>query len=106
MSFVGPRPIVNDEVHKYADRYQHLLQVMPGITGLWQVSGRNNTTYDERVDLDTYYVQNWSLWLDFYILACTVKVVLRRRGSLLVAGEACAALTLSPFAVIAGIPGS
>ena len=58
-----------------------LVQVLPGITGLWQVSGRNNTTYDERVALDVYYVQNWSLWLDIYILACTAKVVLLCEGA-------------------------
>jgi lipopolysaccharide/colanic/teichoic acid biosynthesis glycosyltransferase len=81
MSLVGPRPIVAAEIDKYADRYEHYMKVLPGITGLWQVSGRNNTTYDERVDLDVYYVQNWSLWLDVYILACTVKVVLLGEGA-------------------------
>jgi len=81
MSLVGPRPIVDDEIAKYADSYQDYLQVIPGITGLWQVSGRNDTTYEERVDLDSYYVRNWSLWLDVYILACTVKVVLLGEGA-------------------------
>ncbi len=81
MSLVGPRPIVAAEVDKYADRYQRYTQVLPGITGLWQVSGRNNTTYEQRVDLDVYYVQNWSLWFDLYILACTVKVVLLGEGA-------------------------
>jgi len=81
MSLVGPRPIVAAEIDKYADRYEDYVQVTPGITGLWQVSGRNNTTYEERVDLDAYYVQNWSLWLDLYILACTVKVVLLGDGA-------------------------
>jgi Undecaprenyl-phosphate galactose phosphotransferase WbaP len=81
MSLVGPRPIVEAEIEKYADHYEHYVQVLPGITGLWQVSGRNNTTYDERVALDVYYVQNWSLWLDVYILACTGKVVLLCEGA-------------------------
>jgi Undecaprenyl-phosphate galactose phosphotransferase WbaP len=81
MSFVGPRPIVDDEIEQYGDRYQHLIQVLPGITGLWQVSGRNNTTFEERIALNAYYVQNWSLWFDIYILACTVKVVLRGEGA-------------------------
>jgi Undecaprenyl-phosphate galactose phosphotransferase WbaP len=81
MSLVGPRPIVSAETRKYADRYQQYSQVLPGITGLWQVSGRNNTTYAERVDLDAYYVQNWSIWLDLYILACTIKVVLLGEGA-------------------------
>src|SRR6185436_3562805 len=76
MSLVGPRPIVAAEIDKYAEHYEHYVQVLPGITGLWQVSGRNNTTYNERVALDVYYVQNWSVWLDIYILACTAKVVL------------------------------
>jgi Undecaprenyl-phosphate galactose phosphotransferase WbaP len=81
MSLVGPRPIVAAEIDKYGEHYQHYAQVLPGITGLWQVSGRNNTTYDERVALDVYYVQNWSLWLDVYILACTAKVVLLCEGA-------------------------
>jgi Undecaprenyl-phosphate galactose phosphotransferase WbaP len=81
MSLVGPRPIVAAEIDKYAENYEQYVQVLPGITGLWQVSGRNNTTYEERVALDVYYVQNWSLWLDIYILACTAKVVLLCEGA-------------------------
>lgn len=81
MSLVGPRPIVAAEIDKYAEHYEQYVQVLPGITGLWQVSGRNNTTYEERVALDVYYVQNWSLWLDVYILACTAKVVLLCEGA-------------------------
>jgi Undecaprenyl-phosphate galactose phosphotransferase WbaP len=81
MSLVGPRPIVTAEIDKYAEHYEQYVQVLPGITGLWQVSGRNNTTYEERVALDVYYVQNWSLWLDIYILACTAKVVLLCEGA-------------------------
>jgi lipopolysaccharide/colanic/teichoic acid biosynthesis glycosyltransferase len=81
MSLVGPRPIVAAEIEKYSDRYDYYVQVLPGITGLWQVSGRNNTTYAERIDLDAYYVRNWSMWLDIYILACTVKVVILGEGA-------------------------
>jgi len=81
MSLVGPRPIVTAEIDKYGENYEQYVQVLPGITGLWQVSGRNNTTYEERVALDAYYVQNWSLWLDIYILACTAKVVLLCEGA-------------------------
>jgi Undecaprenyl-phosphate galactose phosphotransferase WbaP len=81
MSLVGPRPIVDAEVEKYADSYRRYLKVVPGITGLWQISGRNNTTYQERVDLDSYYVRNWSPWLDLYILVRTVSVVLLRKGA-------------------------
>lgn len=81
MSLVGPRPIVDNEIAKYGDKYELYLRVKPGITGLWQVSGRNNTTYEERVNLDAYYVRNWSVWLDIYILARTVKEVILREGA-------------------------
>lgn len=81
MSLVGPRPIVHDEVRRYADKFELYTQVLPGLTGLWQVSGRNNITYDERVNLDAYYVRNWSVWLDLYILIRTVWVVLMGDGA-------------------------
>ncbi|HEX6812625.1 MAG TPA: undecaprenyl-phosphate galactose phosphotransferase WbaP [Planctomycetota bacterium] len=81
MSLVGPRPIVDDEVEKYGTVLPLYLRVPPGITGLWQVSGRNNTSYEQRVWLDAHYVRNWSLSLDLYILARTVGVVLRRDGA-------------------------
>lgn len=81
MSLVGPRPIVNAEIEKYGKGYGLYTRVLPGITGLWQVSGRNNTTYDERVAFDEYYVRNWSVWLDAYILARTVKVVITADGA-------------------------
>ena len=81
MSLVGPRPIVHEEVWRYGDMYELYLQVLPGLTGLWQVSGRNDVTYDERVNLDAYYVRNWSVWLDIYILMRTLKVVLAGDGA-------------------------
>lgn len=81
MSLVGPRPIVADEIQKYGETYALYKRVTPGITGLWQVSGRNDTSYPERVELDAAYVRNWSLWLDLYILFRTVKTVLRREGA-------------------------
>ncbi|MCU1291578.1 MAG: wcaJ 2, partial [Bryobacterales bacterium] len=82
MSLVGPRPIVHDEIRKYGNNgYDLYTRVLPGITGLWQVSGRNNTTYGERVAYDEYYVRNWSIWLDAYILARTVKTVLMAEGA-------------------------
>jgi len=56
-------------------------RVLPGITGLWQVSGRNNTTYEERVEFDEYYVHNWSVWLDLYILVRTIKTVTTAEGA-------------------------
>jgi lipopolysaccharide/colanic/teichoic acid biosynthesis glycosyltransferase len=81
MSLVGPRPIVDAEVGKYGKVFPLYTGVKPGISGLWQVSGRNDTTYEQRVALDRYYVRNWSPWLDVYILAKTVSVVLKRQGA-------------------------
>ena len=81
MSLIGPRPIVEAEIVKYGDYFKIYSRVTPGITGLWQVSGRNNTTYDERVNLDAQYVLNWSLWLDLTILIRTVRVVILRDGA-------------------------
>ena len=81
MSMVGPRPIVHEEVWRYGDKFDLYLQVLPGLTGLWQVSGRNDVTYEERVNLDAYYVRNWSVWLDVYILIRTFKVVLVGDGA-------------------------
>ena len=81
MSLVGPRPIVDDEVPRYGREFTLYKQCKPGITGLWQVSGRNNLSYAERVALDVYYVRNWSVWLDLHVLARTVLAVLRCRGA-------------------------
>jgi len=81
MSLVGPRPIVAAEVNKYGDTYPLYSEVTPGITGLWQVSGRNNTTYEQRVRFDSFYVRNWSPWLDLYIIARTVSVIITRKGA-------------------------
>lgn len=81
MSLVGPRPIVADEIPKYGDRFGLYQKVRPGMSGLWQVSGRNDTTYAERVALDCYYTRNWSVWLDLVILARTLRVVLLGKGA-------------------------
>jgi Undecaprenyl-phosphate galactose phosphotransferase WbaP len=81
MSLVGPRPIVAAEIPKYRDLFGLYTEVRPGITGLWQVSGRNDTTYDERVNLDASYVRNWSVWLDLWILIRTIRVVLLGKGA-------------------------
>ena len=81
MSLVGPRPIIDAEVVKYQEAYSQYTKATPGITGLWQVSGRNRTTYAERVAFDTYYVRNWSFWLDVYLFAKTVGVVLTGHGA-------------------------
>ena len=81
MSLVGPRPIVQSEVGKYGQIFEEYCMVKPGITGLWQVSGRNNTTYQERVNFDQYYISNWSVWMDLWILIKTVPVVIFGYGA-------------------------
>jgi len=81
MSLVGPRPVVRTELPRYGDQVGYYLMVRPGMTGLWQVSGRNDVDYDSRVYLDSWYVKNWSLWYDLIILLKTVKVVLKRTGA-------------------------
>jgi lipopolysaccharide/colanic/teichoic acid biosynthesis glycosyltransferase len=82
MSLVGPRMISPDEADKYGRHKMNLLTVKPGITGLWQVSGRSDLSYEERVRLDMYYVRNYSVWLDLQILLVqTIPAVLRGRGA-------------------------
>lgn len=81
MSLVGPRPIVEKEIEKYGDDFDLYIQVLPGLTGLWQVSGRSDLSYEERVWLDTHYVRNWSIWLDLVILVRTVWVVIAGIGA-------------------------
>jgi exopolysaccharide biosynthesis polyprenyl glycosylphosphotransferase len=81
MSLVGPRMISPEEVAMYKQFDMNLLTVLPGITGLWQVSGRSDISYDERVRLDMYYVRNWSIWLDLQLLSQTIPAVLKSRGA-------------------------
>ena len=81
MSLVGPRPIVADEIKNYGDAFRMYQKVKPGMTGLWQVKGRNNSPYKNRVALDQYYVRHWSLWLDVIILLETVYTVLMKIGA-------------------------
>lgn len=81
MSLVGPRPIVQQEVERYQDGFYYYQLVLPGISGLWQVSGRSETDYSDRVRLDAWYVKNWSLWYDVVILVKTIGVVLKRTGA-------------------------
>jgi Undecaprenyl-phosphate galactose phosphotransferase WbaP len=81
MSLVGPRPIVKGEVVRYGEYFDLYKRVRPGITGMWQVSGRSNTSYEERISFDEYYVKNWSVWLDLYILFRTIKTVLLLEGA-------------------------
>jgi Undecaprenyl-phosphate galactose phosphotransferase WbaP len=81
MSLIGPRPIVKDEIPLYRDDFEIYKQVLPGMTGMWQISGRNDISYDERVNLDVYYVQNWSIWLDIHILLHTFLTALQAKGA-------------------------
>ena len=81
MSLVGPRPYMLNEADKLGDNKHFILKVRPGITGLWQVSGRNNLTFKERNELEVWYIKNWSLWSDFVILIKTIKVVLAKVGA-------------------------
>lgn len=81
MSLVGPRPVVREELLRYGNNVDTYLAAKPGITGLWQITGRNDTDYRRRVVLDTYYVRNQNLLLDLYILAKTTAVVLAGNGA-------------------------
>ncbi|MBV6272963.1 undecaprenyl-phosphate galactose phosphotransferase WbaP [Alcaligenaceae bacterium CGII-47] len=81
MSLVGPRPVVEDELQRYGEQADYYLMIKPGMTGLWQVSGRSDVDYDTRVYFDAWYVKNWSLWHDIAILFKTVRVVLGKDGA-------------------------
>ena len=81
MSLVGPRPISAREIGLYGEQFPLFCRALPGMTGWWQVKGHNHTTFQQRVELDTFYIRNWSLWLDVWILARTIKVVVTRDGT-------------------------
>jgi len=81
MSLVGPRPVVTAELERYGNQVDYYLEAKPGVTGLWQISGRNDVSYDTRVYLDAWYVKNWSLFNDIVILFKTVKVIFRKDGA-------------------------
>ena len=81
MSIIGPRPVTEEELIKYGDLKDYVLSVSPGLSGMWQVSGRSDTGYEERITLDSFYIQNWSIWLDIWILIKTIWVVLKRKGA-------------------------
>lgn len=82
MSFVGPRPVVKREIEKYGENKEKLLSVKPGLTGYWQVNGRSNTTYEERMNMELYYVDNCSLWLDIKIFFKTFIAVFKKEGAI------------------------
>ncbi|MED4866962.1 MULTISPECIES: sugar transferase [Heyndrickxia] len=81
MSLVGPRPVVEEELLEYGERKNEFLSVKPGITGYWQVSGRSNVGYPERVNLELYYVNNQSLLFDLYIFLKTIFMVILKKGA-------------------------
>lgn len=81
MSVVGPRPIVMEEAQYYGTAFKYYIAALPGVTGAWQVSGRSNTSFEERVALDIDYVQNWNFWRDVRIVMRTVSVVLKQDGA-------------------------
>ena len=81
MSLVGPRPYLLDEKEKMGDKFETIVSVRPGITGLWQVSGRSDVDFFDRLDMDVWYIRNWNLWQDIVILLKTVKTVLIREGA-------------------------
>lgn len=81
MSIVGPRPPIPYEVEEYDIWHRKRLEMKPGITGLWQVSGRNRLSFEEMVRIDTFYIENWSLWLDLKIVLLTLPAMLRGDGA-------------------------
>jgi Undecaprenyl-phosphate galactose phosphotransferase WbaP len=81
MSLVGPRPIIDQEIERYGYDYYYYKLVRPGITGIWQISGRSDIDYSNRVRLDVWYVKNWSLWYDFVIMLQTIGAVIKRKGA-------------------------
>ncbi|MBR5645803.1 MAG: undecaprenyl-phosphate galactose phosphotransferase WbaP [Treponema sp.] len=81
MSFIGPRPVTKEETELYNIHKDYVLSVLPGLSGMWQISGRSDSSYDERIQYDIYYIQNWSIWLDIWILIKTVWIVISRKGA-------------------------
>ena len=81
ISFVGPRPIVDGEIDKYGENREKFLSVKPGLTGYWQVNGRSNTSYEDRMNMELYYVDNCSLWLDIKIFFKTFITVFKKEGA-------------------------
>ncbi len=81
MSFIGPRPVTKEEMPKYGESFDYVFSVKPGLSGLWQVSGRSDVDYDERISLDSYYIQNWSIWMDVWLVARTVFVIFSGKGA-------------------------
>jgi Undecaprenyl-phosphate galactose phosphotransferase WbaP len=81
MSLVGPRPVTQNEVERYGEDFYRIFSVKPGMAGLWQVSGRSDTDYEERIAYDSYYLQSWSVWLDLWVLYKTIGVIFHGKGA-------------------------
>lgn len=81
LSIIGPRPIVDEELEKYGENKEKFLSITPGLTGYWQANGRSNTTYEERMQMELYYIDNQSLWLDIKIFFKTIVSVLKKEGA-------------------------
>ncbi len=81
LTFVGPRTIRQEESVRYGQQLEKLLSFKPGVTGFWQVMGRQTTTYEERVEMDMFYIDHWSIWLDLVIIAKTFWKVLKAEGA-------------------------
>ena len=81
MSLVGPRPIVDAEIEKYSEYISDYYLVPPGITGMWQVNGRSDVTFENRLIMDCWYIGNWSFWLDLVLLLKTIGIVLDKKGA-------------------------
>ena len=81
MTFIGPRPITQEELDKFKENQEKYLSIKPGLTGYWAVNGRSSTTYEERIQLELYYVDHCSLWLDIKIFFKTVFAVVKRDGA-------------------------
>lgn len=82
LSIVGPRPIVDEELEKYGENKEKFLSITPGLTGYWQANGRSNTTYEERMQMELYYIDNQSLWLDIKIFFKTIVSVIKKEGAM------------------------
>lgn len=81
MSLVGPRPIIDEEIVRYGKIYKDYCELLPGLTGVWQISGRNDTSYQRRLACDHYYANNWSMWLDIKVILKTFIVALKGFGA-------------------------
>ena len=81
MSFIGPRPIIKEEIIRYDKSFEKAFSVLPGMSGLWQVSGRNDTSYEKRVMLDMFYIRKHNFWMDLQIILKTCFVMVKPQGA-------------------------